>query len=71
MGEAVKMTKRRTVNVTITFPIGLLASVDKLVQENRYASRSALITEAVRHLLERELDLREKLKRKLKQEWEG
>jgi len=63
--------KRRTVNVTITFPIGLLKSVDELVKENRYASRSALITEAVRRLLERELDLREKLKRKLKREWES
>jgi len=63
--------KRRTVNVTITFPIGLLKSVDELVKENRYASRSALITEAVRRLLEREANTLEKLKRKLKPEWES
>jgi len=63
--------KRRTVSIAITLPIGVLEQIDTLVKERRYASRSALITEAVRRLLERELDLREKLKRKLKQEWEG
>jgi len=65
-----KRTKRRTVRVSVTLPHGILEQMDKLIEEGRYVSRSALVAEAVRDLLKREADVREQLKRKLKQEWE-
>jgi len=54
------LMERRTKDVSLSLPVRLLESVDELVKEGRYASRSAFVTEAVRRLLERELPLAER-----------
>jgi len=66
-----KRSKRRSVRVSVTLPHGVLKEINEIIREGRYVSRSALVAEAVRRLLEREAGAREQLKRKLKQEWEG
>jgi len=61
----------RVKKLAISLPVGLAQQLDELVRSGRYTSRSALVTEAVRRLLERELPLAEQRSRQKREAEEG
>jgi len=54
---------KKSKKFTISLPPRVFELVEEAVRQGHYASRSALVCEAVRRLLERELSLIARLKR--------
>jgi len=56
----------KTQKVLVSLPIALLKQMDSLVEDGVFSSRSALIEQAVRELIAKELQVIEAVKQKLK-----